>query len=98
VLKRLLGAILARVPNLKFNAYLALTALAKELAGVKAEALYEYIASLSNYKKHCEGKVSEIESYVVGKILAFKALKSVFAANLNAINHLIVVLTAFPEY
>lgn len=53
VLKRLLGAVLAREPTLKFNAYLTLTVLARSLKNVKTEALYEHIASISNYKKHC---------------------------------------------
>jgi hypothetical protein len=65
---------------------------------VKTEALYEHIASISNYKKHCEGKTTEVEAYVVGKILAVKALKSIFASNLNVINHFTDLLSKFPEY
>ena len=53
VLKRLLGAVLARDPTLKFNAYLTLTVLAKSLKNVRTEALYEHITTISNYKKHC---------------------------------------------
>jgi hypothetical protein len=98
VLKRLLGAILSKEPDIKFNAYLTLLALAPHLKAVRTEALYEHIYALSNYKKHCEGKATEIEAYVIGKVLIFKALKQVFASNLNTINHLITVLTEFPLY
>lgn len=94
----MLGALLARDPALKFNAYLTLSALAPQLTAARTEALYEYIASLSNYKKHCEGKAIDIEAYVIGKILAFKALHSLFAGSLNVITHLTAVLAAFPAY
>jgi len=53
---------------------------------------------LSDYKKHCEGKISEIEAYVVGKILIFKALATIFSGHLNAINHLSTLMTEFPAF
>lgn len=53
---------------------------------------------MSDYKKHCEGKTSEIEAYIVGKLLIFKALRKVFTSHLNSINHLINVLTEFPAF
>lgn len=98
VLKRLLGAVLAREPSLKFNAYLALTVVARSLKNVRTEALYEHITTISNYKKNCEGKPIEIEAYIIGKILIFKALKNIFVGNLNAINHLSEVLAGFTEF
>jgi hypothetical protein len=98
VVKRFIGAILAKDPNLKFNAHLALTAIAKSLSEVKTESLFEYIAGLSNYKKHCDGKATEIEAYVIGKILAFKALKSIFAGSLTVIANLSILFTEFAEY
>jgi hypothetical protein len=97
-LKRLLGALLAREPELKFNAFLTLSALAPHLPRPHSEALYEHIARLSDYKKHCEGKAIDIEAYVVGKILIFKALRTLFGGHLNAMNHLAGVLTAFPAF
>ncbi len=63
-----------------------------------SEALYEHIAALSNYKKHCEGKATEIDAYIVGKILIFKALRKIFVSHLNCINHLITVLADFPTF
>lgn len=97
-MKRLLGASLSKDPTIKFNAFVALSALAPQLKEVRTEALYEHVAALSDHNKHCEGKATEIEAYIIGKILIFKALRSIFAGHINTINHLITVVTAFPVY
>ena len=40
---------------------------------LKAHSLGEYVLTQSNIQKQCGGKPSEIQAYVTGKVLIFKA-------------------------
>jgi hypothetical protein len=53
ILKRFIGACLARDPTLKFNAYFVLTLVAKNITTINLSNLYKFIHSQTNYKKHC---------------------------------------------
>lgn len=80
VIKRFISGCLSREGDIKFNSYLALSTLLiqfplkNELSGL---ALTHYILTQTDIKKHCGGKSSETQAYVIGKVLIVKALKSI---------------------
>ena len=92
VVKRLITTTLARDGNIKFNAYFALSTLLTFASHLKesinVESLQRFIFNETDIKENCGGKFSEIQAYVSGKILIFKALKVFFVDNLIIINHL----------
>lgn len=60
--------------------------------------MFRFISVQTNHKKHCGGKSSEIEAYIIGKLLIIKSLRLVLAGNLEVTTHLIELLKDFPEY
>lgn len=102
MLKRLINASLARDVDIKFNAYLALVAMMTYLPNLKAtlntHSLGEFILAQSDIKKQCVGKVSEVQAYVTGKILVFKALSELFVDNIVIISHLVELNGEYPEF
>lgn len=60
--------------------------------------LADYILTQTDVKKNCGGKPSEIQAYVIGKILIAKALNQLLADNASIINHLIELISQYPEF
>ena len=99
VLQRLISACLSSDPEIKFNSYLALQVIAQQTTALlKVAPVLQYVLAQSDYKKHCGGKIREIEAYAIGRILVVKAFESLFRNNPDVIQNLLSLAQQFPAF
>lgn len=86
---------MAKDPEVKFNSYVGLMAVARKMLEVDSKALGEYVVALTDYRKHCGGKKTEMESYAIGRLLVIKALKKYFEGDLSVMESVVGMMADF---
>lgn len=82
---------------MKFNAYLGLTSAAKMITeAINEDLVAQYILEISDHKKHCGGKRTEMESYAIGKLLIVKAFSKQMKNQGEVVASIIGLLPDFP--
>lgn len=98
LLRRFITACLARDPNIKFNAHLVLSLIAKQLPSLNSPAILQFVLAQANHKRHCGGKTIEIQAFVIGKILILRSLRSRIVSTPELIGHLVELTKEFSEF